>query len=169
MRGTTLLECDLDRSTHRCWEVERSRQNPPRWVWTPAPAFPDGGCERRCTGAGEWSTPAVPRSEWSRTFAARSRWSPHRNVCRRGSEGSGGRRKARKHGYPNGKTSHNKQGPIFYLNIQKEKMKAITRGIGLAVRMPKHLVVSSGGYSFLRRKLSSSGRGVVRTIPITYK
>ncbi len=47
------------------------------------------------------------------------------------------------------------------------KLKVITRGIGLAVRMPKHRVVSSGGYSFLRRKLSSSGRGVVRTIPMT--
>ncbi|KAG7269208.1 hypothetical protein CRUP_013210 [Coryphaenoides rupestris] len=33
--------------------------------------------------------------------------------------------------------------------------------MGLAVRKPKHRVVSSGGYSFLRRKLSSSGSGVV--------
>lgn len=49
------------------------------------------------------------------------------------------------------------------------KKSARTRGIGLAVRMPKHLVVSSGGYSFLRRKLSSSGRGVVKIIPITYR
>lgn len=49
------------------------------------------------------------------------------------------------------------------------RQEARTRGMGLAVRMPKHLVVSSGGYSLRLRKLSSSGSGVVRTIPITYR